>query len=251
MIELFAITRADAPPPPDRLRAISAGAGLVAVVAPVEEQQVSAEALWRHEELVEALMADRDVLPVRFGTRFHDEEEAAQAVAAQRATLTTALERVQGAVELSVHGPPEIQAQLRDLARDTVERPGRVAYLVDRGAVDDFRACVAQLEATCTGPWPPYSFSTLPAPAQRFNADPENVAKGLGQLVLTIVELLRQLMERQALRRIDAGGLTDEQIERLGTTFMELDKRMEQLRAEFELEPEDLNLDLGPLGRLL
>ena len=251
MIELFAITRADAPPPPDRLRAIAAGAGLVAVVAPVEEQQVSAEALWRHEELVEALMADRDVLPVRFGTRFHDEEEAAQAVAAQRATLTTALERVQGAVELSVHGPPEIQAQLREFARDTVERPGRVAYLVDRGAVDDFRARVAQLEATCTGPWPPYSFSTLPAPAQRFNADPENVAKGLGQLVLTIVELLRQLMERQALRRIDAGGLTDEQIERLGTTFMELDKRMEQLRAEFELEPEDLNLDLGPLGRLL
>jgi hypothetical protein len=251
MIELFAITRADAPPPPDRLRAISAGAGLAAVVAPVEDQEVNAEALWRHEELVEALMADRDVLPVRFGTRFHDEEEAAQAVAAQRATLTTALERVQGAVELSVHGPPEIQAQLREFARDTVERPGRVAYLVDRGAVDDFRARVAQLEATCTGPWPPYSFSTLPAPAQRFNADPENVAKGLGQLVLTIVELLRQLMERQALRRIDAGGLTDEQIERLGTTFMELDKRMEQLRAEFELEPEDLNLDLGPLGRLL
>jgi hypothetical protein len=251
MIELFAITRADAPPPPDRLRAISAGAGLAAVVAPVEDQEVNAEALWRHEELVEALMADRDVLPVRFGTRFHDEEEAAQAVAAQRATLTTALERVQGAVELSVHGPPESQAQLREFARDTVERPGRVAYLVDRGAVDDFRARVAQLEATCTGPWPPYSFSTLPAPAQRFNADPENVAKGLGQLVLTIVELLRQLMERQALRRIDAGGLTDEQIERLGTTFMELDKRMEQLRAEFELEPEDLNLDLGPLGRLL
>ena len=251
MIELFAITRADAPPPPDRLRAISAGAGLAAVVAPVEDKEVNAEALWRHEELVEALMADRDVLPVRFGTRFHDEEEAAQAVAAQRATLTTALERVQGAVELSVHGPPEIQAQLREFARDTVERPGRVAYLVDRGAADDFRARVAQLEATCTGPWPPYSFSTLPAPAQRFNADPENVAKGLGQLVLTIVELLRQLMERQALRRIDAGGLTDEQIERLGTTFMELDKRMEQLRTEFELEPEDLNLDLGPLGRLL
>jgi hypothetical protein len=251
MIELFAITRADAPPPPDRLRAISAGAGLAAVVAPVEDQEVNAEALWRHEELVEALMADRDVLPVRFGTRFHDEEEAAQAVAAQRATLTTALERVQGAVELSVHGPPEIQAQLRELARDTVERPGRVAYLVDRGAVDGFRARVAELQATCTGPWPPYSFSAPPAPAQRFNADPENVAKGLGQLVLTIVELLRQLMERQALRRIDAGGLTDEQIERLGTTFMELDKRMEQLRAEFELEPEDLNLDLGPLGRLL
>ena len=87
--------------------------------------------------------------------------------------------------------------------------------------------------------------------SRRIDADPDSVQQGLAQLVLTIVELLRQLMERQALRRIDAGGLTDEQIERLGTTFMELDKRMEQLRAEFELEPEDLNLDLGPLGRLL
>ena len=69
--------------------------------------------------------------------------------------------------------------------------------------------------------------------------------------MLTIVELLRQLMERQALRRIDGGGLTDEQIERLGTTFMELDRRMEELREQFGLEAEDLNLDLGPLGRLL
>ena len=253
MIELFAITRAAAPPPPARLRAVSVGAGLAAVVGPVEDRQVTAEALWRHEELVAALMADRDVLPVRFGTRFGDAEEAAQAVAAQRATLTAALDRVSGALELSVHGPPEVQEQLHGLARDTVERPGRVAYLVDRDDVDAFRARVAELQATCTGPWPPYSFSVAPtsAPAHRIAADPENVAKGLGQLVLTIVELLRQLMERQALRRIDAGGLSAEQIERLGTTFMELDKRMEQLRAEFELEPEDLNLDLGPLGRLL
>jgi hypothetical protein len=251
VIELFAITRADAPAPPGRLRAISAGPGLAAVVAPVETRDVTAEALWRHEELVEALMADRDVLPVRFGTRFHDEDEAAQAVAAQRATLTAALDRVKGAVELSVHGPPAVQEPLRPLARDTAERPGRVAYLVDRDIVDAFRARVAELGGACTGPWPPYSFSTPPAPATRIGVDPENVAKGLGQLVLTIVELLRQLMERQALRRMDAGGLTDDQIERLGTTFMELDKRMEQLRAEFELEPEDLNLDLGPLGRLL
>jgi gas vesicle protein GvpK/gas vesicle protein GvpL/GvpF len=255
VIELFAITRAAAPPPPARLRAVSVGAGLAAVVGPVEDKQVTAESLWRHEELVEALMADRDVLPVRYGTRFGNAEEAAQAVAAQRATLTAALDRVSGAVELSVHGPPEVQEQLHDLARDTVERPGRVAYLVDRDQVDAFRARVAELQATCTGPWPPYSFSEAPAgtpaPAHRITADPENVAKGLGQLVLTIVELLRQLMERQALRRIDAGGLSAEQIERLGTTFMELDKRMEQLRTEFELEPEDLNLDLGPLGRLL
>ena len=87
--------------------------------------------------------------------------------------------------------------------------------------------------------------------SRRIDADPESVEQGLAQLVLTIVELLRQLMERQALRRIDGGGLTEEQIERLGTTFMELDRRMEELREHFGLEAEDLNLDLGPLGRLL
>ena len=85
----------------------------------------------------------------------------------------------------------------------------------------------------------------------RIDADPESVEQGLAQLVLTIVELLRQLMERQALRRIDGGGLTEEQVERLGTTFMELDRRMEELREHFGLTAEDLNLDLGPLGRLL
>jgi hypothetical protein len=86
---------------------------------------------------------------------------------------------------------------------------------------------------------------------RRINADPESVERGLAQLVLTIVELLRQLMERQALRRIDGGGLTDEQVEDLGHTFMELDKRMVELREQFGLTAEDLNLDLGPLGRLL
>jgi hypothetical protein len=87
--------------------------------------------------------------------------------------------------------------------------------------------------------------------SRRINADPEGLEKGLAQLVLTIIELLRQLMERQALRRIDGGSLSEEQVERLGRTFMELDKRMAQLRDEFDLTEEDLNLDLGPLGRLI
>jgi hypothetical protein len=87
--------------------------------------------------------------------------------------------------------------------------------------------------------------------SRRVNADPESVERGLAQLVLTIVELLRQLMERQALRRIDGGTLSEEQVERLGRTFMELDKRMEELRQEFGLDVEDLNLNLGPLGNLL
>jgi hypothetical protein len=86
---------------------------------------------------------------------------------------------------------------------------------------------------------------------RRVNADPEKVEKGLAQLVLTLVELLRQLMERQALRRMEQGNLTDEEIERLGQTFMKLEKRMEELKAEFELEDSDLNLNLGPLGDLL
>jgi Gas vesicle protein K len=86
---------------------------------------------------------------------------------------------------------------------------------------------------------------------RRVEADPENVERGLAQLVLTLIELLRQLMERQALRRVEAGGLSDEQVERLGRTLMLLADRMEELKEVFGLEDEDLNLDLGPLGRLL
>ena len=86
---------------------------------------------------------------------------------------------------------------------------------------------------------------------RRVAADPENVERGLAQLVLTIVELLRQLMERQALRRVEAGNLDDETIERLGNTLMALESRMDELKRTFELDDEDLNLDLGPLGRLL
>jgi len=86
---------------------------------------------------------------------------------------------------------------------------------------------------------------------RRVNADPERVEKGLAQLILTLVELLRQLMERQALRRMENGTLTDEQIDRLGETFMKLEARMQELKAHFELEDRDLNLNLGPLGDLL
>ena len=85
----------------------------------------------------------------------------------------------------------------------------------------------------------------------RFNADPERLEQGLARLVLTLVDLLRQLMERQALRRIEGGSLTADEIERLGETFMLLEQRMEELKVEFGLEGEDLNLNLGPLGDLV
>ena len=90
--------------------------------------------------------------------------------------------------------------------------------------------------------------SALP---RKVNADPENVERGLAQLVLTLVELLRQLMERQALRRMEQDTLTEEEIEKLGQTFMRLEQRMGELKEQFGLEDRDLNLDLGPLGRLL
>jgi hypothetical protein len=85
----------------------------------------------------------------------------------------------------------------------------------------------------------------------RLNADPHNVERGLAQLVLTLIELLRQLMERQAIRRMESGTLTDDEIERLGQTFMRLEQRMGELKKAFGLSDTDLNLDLGPLGKLL
>ena len=86
---------------------------------------------------------------------------------------------------------------------------------------------------------------------RRIDSDPETVERGLAQLVLTLIELLRQLMERQAVHRMDAGTLTSEEIERLGRTFMALADRMEELKEAFGLSDEDLNLNLGPLGNLV
>ncbi|SEE37032.1 Gas vesicle protein K [Streptomyces sp. 2131.1] len=85
----------------------------------------------------------------------------------------------------------------------------------------------------------------------RVDLDSDKVGKDLVTLVLTVVELLRQLMERQAIRRIDEGDLTDEQTEEIGTTLMLLEERMTELCEQHGVRPEDLNLDLGPLGTLL
>ena len=86
---------------------------------------------------------------------------------------------------------------------------------------------------------------------RRIDADPETAERSLVSLVLTVVELLRQLMERQALRRVDRGDLSDEKIEEIGLTLMSLENRMDEMCRHFGIEQQDLNLDLGPLGRLL
>jgi len=90
-----------------------------------------------------------------------------------------------------------------------------------------------------------------PNRARGLDTRPENIERGLAKLVLTLIEFLRQLMERQAMRRMDADALTDEEIERLGRTFMRLADRMEDLKRAFGLEGEELNLNLGPLGDLV
>lgn len=188
MIELYAITDVETPPLPGAapLRAVVSG-GLTAVCGEARDEAVTADALWRHERAVEALMCDRDLLPVRYGTRFEGEDAVARAVSHRRADLVAALDRVRGAVELSVrvHGLDEpklepvaasgaeylrarigrdarresaamiVDEPLRRLARASVRRaPGeatellRVAYLVDRDEVEPFRSRVAELQAS-------------------------------------------------------------------------------------------------------
>jgi CRISPR/Cas system-associated endonuclease Cas1 len=87
--------------------------------------------------------------------------------------------------------------------------------------------------------------------ANRLVIDDDTIERDLVKLVLTVVELLRQLMERQALRRVDKGDLTEDQEERIGRTLMLLEDRMARLRERYRLSGQDLNLDLGPLGPLL
>jgi CRISPR/Cas system-associated endonuclease Cas1 len=87
--------------------------------------------------------------------------------------------------------------------------------------------------------------------AHRLVIDDDTIERDLVKLVLTVVELLRQLMERQALRRVDQGDLTEDQEERIGRTLMLLEDRMALLRERYRLSDQDLNLDLGPLGPLL
>ncbi len=85
---------------------------------------------------------------------------------------------------------------------------------------------------------------------ERINADPDRVEQGLARLVLTLIELLRRVLEHQAIRRMDGGTLSDDEVERLGLALLKLSERMDELKATFGLTDADLNIDLGPLGRI-
>lgn len=86
---------------------------------------------------------------------------------------------------------------------------------------------------------------------QRIECDSENIEQGLAKLVLSLIELLRRLLERQAIRRMEGGSLSDQQVEEMGQALMKLEQKIHELASQFGLKPEDLNLDLGPLGNLL
>ena len=89
---------------------------------------------------------------------------------------------------------------------------------------------------------------TLPS---RINIDAQSVEQGLAKLVLTLIEFIRRLLEKQAVRRMEGGDLSPEQIEELGLALMRLEEKLQELKTQFGLADEDLNLDLGPIGRLI
>lgn len=93
--------------------------------------------------------------------------------------------------------------------------------------------------------------AVAPSLPSRLDASPDDIEAGVGQLVLTLVEFIRQVLEHQAVRRMEGGSLSEDEMERLGVALMRLEERLDDIRESFGLERDDLNIDLGPLGRLL
>jgi hypothetical protein len=124
-------------------------------------------------------------------------------------------------------------------SRTRARRPGkrRAAGPIEVREIESLRA---EIERVAKSTRPP-----------RWNADPDDVRRSVVKLVLTLVEFVRQLLERQALRRMDAGTLTEEETEAVGLALMRLEETVRDLGAQFGLASEDLNLDLGPVGKLV
>src|SRR6476469_10162456 len=116
------------------------------------------------------------------------------------------------------------------------ENPLSVEPEIDTSHPDEF---VEQLRCVA---------DTLPS---RINIDAQGVEQGLAKLVLTLIEFIRRLLEKQAVRRMEGGDLSPEQIEELGLALMKLEAKLQELKSQFGLDDEDLNLDLGPIGRLI
>jgi hypothetical protein len=129
--------------------------------------------------------------------------------------------------------------------RKTARRKPKVMRRPDAGAltiteVSELDQLRRELEQTAAGRSP-----------LRWNADPDDVQRSVAQLVLTLVEFIRKLLERQAIRRMEAGSLTDEQTDDVGRALMKLEETVRDIAAKFGIPPDDLNLDLGPVGKLM
>jgi Gas vesicle protein K len=134
-----------------------------------------------------------------------------------------------------VRGPRRSKTGRRKRSRGT-PRSRRIARSADAREIETIRKQIESVAA---------------ARPPRWNADPEDVRRSVLKLVLTLVELIRQLLERQAIRRMEAGTLTDDQTESVGLALMRLQETVVDLAKQFDIPPEELNLDLGPIGRLL
>ena len=135
--------------------------------------------------------------------------------------------------------PPKGKATTRRSAK-TVRRKKPLARSIATVEVEELESMRAEVERLALRAAPP-----------RWNADPDDVRRSVAKLVLTLVEFIRQLLERQAIRRMDAGTLTPAETEAVGLALMRLDETVRDLGAQFGLAAEDLNLDLGPVGRLM
>jgi hypothetical protein len=116
----------------------------------------------------------------------------------------------------------------------------RTAVTAEAAAAHEIDAVRAELRQLASRQGPP-----------RWNADPEDVRRSVLKLVLTLVELIRQLLERQAIRRMEANTLTADETEAVGMALMRLQETIHDLAKQFDISPEELNLDLGPIGRLM
>ena len=109
----------------------------------------------------------------------------------------------------------------------------------DRIDVDDAELFAAELA------------DIAPALPSRIEANADDIEAGLAKLVLTLIEFLRQVLEHQAVRRMEGGGLSDDEVEQLGLALMRLQEKLEEIKNQFGLAGQELNIDLGPLGRLI
>ena len=122
-------------------------------------------------------------------------------------------------------------------ARTRKPAKARTPAVLDVREVESLRAELERLRAVGAPP--------------RWNANPDDVRKSVAKLVLTLVDAIRQLLERQAIRRMEQQSLTEEETEAIGLALMRLEEAIRDIGAQFDLAPEDLNLDLGPLGKLV